>query len=139
MKRLRLKNIPKENIKVFGICSTEKIYKLCWMINQVLDFEFINVESHQVYYKDTCFEHLLYQYIDLENETRYYLVQNKTKYNTLSKQFKVVDYFLISISDSENIFFEKIQAVCKEINLVRAVVNIDYQTLKQKDRFYISE
>lgn len=139
MKRLSLKNTPQENIQIFGICSTEKMYKLCWEMNQVLDFQFVNVDSHRVYSKDNCFEHILYEFIDLEKGIRYYLIQNKTLHNTLDKQHKIIDYFLVSISELENNQFEKIKKTCKGLSAVRVVIDVDYQKLKQKDNFYIME
>lgn len=137
MRKLRLKNTPKENIQILGICSTEKIYKLCWEMNQLFDFQFINVDSHRVEEKGTICSHILYQFVDYEQEIRYYMVQNKTPYSYLSVEHKIVDYFFISISSCENLIFDEIKQNCKAIKSVRLILDIDYHRLKKKDNFYI--
>ena len=138
MKQFKIDAIEPEKVKLFGICTAEKSYTFCWNLNQKLEFKFKNIENHIV--EDSNGQQLefyFYESFKEESDELYFLIENKTNNQLLSKQFSVCDFFFIASDDVGESKLEEIQQQIQQLAIVQTTVAIDFDELKQKDRFQV--
>lgn len=122
---------------LFGICSHDKDYKLCWTMNQKLGMDFSKTDSILIKDKkqNEPSEFPVYHFCEEEIFTDFYFIANKSGTNTLIPEQKKADYFFLAkgnLTDEEkNSTLKKI----KEMQSVLTAFEIKPESLKSKQHF----
>lgn len=92
----------KEKIKIIGIVTPEKDYKLSWLINNLLDIQLkrsdIEIANQLIKSNEnkSISSFLIgYSYIDEVKYLKFFLFKNKNENNIILKNLKNFDYFFI--------------------------------------------
>jgi hypothetical protein len=103
MKKLTLTNYIDLDFALFGICSQEDDFKICWCLNKALalDFERVSdIELLQAKNKNQI-NFACFFYHDAETELDYYLISNRNGNNLLVPEQKQTDYLLRIVGEPE--------------------------------------
>lgn len=139
LKQYKISNSDVERIKVFGICTPEQGYRICWEINHNLKFHFKNIESHAVYdEQDQQQEFTLYK-SETEEELDYYLLDNKSGNEILNKKMSVIDFFFIAKGEISEEELEEIRQKVNDLPIIQTTIKIDITTLKDNHKFLVEE
>jgi hypothetical protein len=119
-----------------GIISPVKDYKLCWLLNRHLGFDFtLNIEKEVVTMKKKrtyffsvfdCFEASTWSHYDLYN--------NKYEGEFLLPEFKHIDFLWIIKGDSN---FNYLLPAIKNIPEIQFTVNITLDMIKSKEQLIL--
>lgn len=120
--------------ELFGICSSNADYKLCWAINKSLGIQLAKGNDMSIHYKKEEEQFFsFYEFFDEDNHLEYYLIKNvSTNYQYLIPEKNQVDYFLLL----KNNFYEnsnEILASLKEIDSILTAFIFDPNELKSKE------
>jgi hypothetical protein len=119
--------------ELFGICSSNADYKLCWGINKALAIQLSKSNDLSVHLKKEG-EHFFsfYEYYDDENHLEYYLIKNiSSNYQPLIPEKNQIDYFLLL----KNNYYQnsnEILTSLKEIDSILTAFIFDPIELKSK-------
>ncbi|WP_276091248.1 IPExxxVDY family protein [Pedobacter sp. JY14-1] len=82
---------------LIAITSSLKDYTLCHKINTSLNLNFEKAEDHEVYFNvgKPALAFSKYHYFTEQNETEYYLVNNKNAEGFLVPEMNKADFFMI--------------------------------------------
>ena len=122
---------------LFGICSHDKDYKFCWMLNQKLGMDFSKSDSVKIASKKQAAqaEFPVYHFCEEEIFTDFYIISNKSGTTTLIPEQKKADYFLMIkgnlTQDEKNDTLKKI----KETQGILTAFEINPEKLKSKQHF----
>lgn len=89
---------PDFDFDVIGICSNHSDYRLCWSLNSGLDLNLEKCdEDFMVSGKKGAImgTFSLYEFIDPETRTQFYLIKNKNKNEVLLPELPQLDYVLV--------------------------------------------
>jgi hypothetical protein len=119
---------------LIGICSHEKDYRICWAINQKLDFDLKKTEDLEIKEKKQAEPSLFSMYVheNPEEYVEYYVIANRGANGMLVPEQKQADYFLMirgTITDGQ---VESIIKQLREISMVLTAYEIDPTQLKSK-------
>jgi hypothetical protein len=126
---------------LIGLSSNYEDYRLCWQLNQDLNWELIrteNLPSIQPKKNFGLFElqesmtgHVMFSHIDDDNFIDNYLISNFSDTGYLIPEYKQCNYFLLMRGDSAN--QEEVNSVLRiiqNIELVNSVFIIDFNSIK---------
>lgn len=109
------------DFELIGICSNHSDYRLTWSINSSLNINLTkNTSNFKVSGKkgQVLGEFSLYEYLNPDTHTKFYLIKNKNKNNYLIPEKPQLDYFLV-IRENFNIDLEKLLADIKKVSSVQ--------------------
>ncbi len=120
---------------LIAITASLKDYTLGHKINKILDFDFVRIEDHEVYFNvdEEPLEFSRFQYFIEEGEQNFFLVSNRNREGFLIPEMKKVDYFMII---QQYISKDEVAEILKKINLipeVQVAATIDPHKLKSKE------
>lgn len=108
---------PDLDFDVIGICSNHRDYRLCWALNSGIGLNLVKSdEDFMISGKKGAVSGTfsLYEFIDPETRTQFYLIKNKNKNETLLPELPQLDYVLVLREnfdiDPED-FIEKVKKV----------------------------
>lgn len=135
MNKLTLKYELDIDFNLIAITSPLKDYRLCYYINKVTGLDLYKVEEHEIWFESqqpTYFGR--YTYEDINNDTFYFLLNNKgVEGGVLIPEMKVTDFFLLvkNAIDEELLLWQ----ITQINNLADVVVasEIDPHKLKSKE------
>ena len=114
---------------LFGIVSSEKDFRLCWLLNTGLGLKLAKTEDHV----SGAGTHSLFAFSDDALMREYYLIVNRSDSDKLLlEEHQHIGYFLIikgEITDEEKKYFAE---QIKKLNNVSASYLIDASVLKSK-------
>jgi len=113
---------------LIGIVSSEKDYRLCWMLNTVLDIKLSKTEEHEA----GPSKHSMYSFVQEELFREYYLLANKGSTHFLIEEHKHIDYFLVVKGLQTDEEKKNILDLIKKSDMVSAAYLIDVPSLKSK-------
>lgn len=113
---------------LLGIVSSEKDYRLCWMLNTLLNIKLAKGEEHNTEHS----KHSMYSYVQEELFREYYLLANKGDNHVLIDEHKHIDYFLIIKGAMEEDEKKNIVDLIKKSDMVSGAYLIDVHSLKSK-------
>ena len=113
---------------LIGIVSHEKDYRLCWMINSILNIRLAKMEDHAAEHS----KHSTYGFVQEELFREYYLLANKGEGHLLIEEHKHIDYFLMIKGSVEEDEKKHILELIKKSEMVSAAYLIDVHSLKSK-------
>lgn len=95
MVTLRLNTNQDFDFTLIGIVSSEPIYRISWLINELLHIQLKESQSIKIYNSKTQImqEFLMHSYFTNE-ELYYHLIQNKGQQGVLIEEQKQVDYWM---------------------------------------------
>ncbi len=132
MKKLTLTNYIDFDFALFGICSQEDDFKICWCLNKALGLDFERVsdiellqskQKNQVNF--ACFF-----FHDSETELDYYLIANRNGNSWLIPEQKQTDYFLRIVGESELYNDELILKLIKNLPQVMTAFILNPESIK---------
>ena len=126
---------------VIGIVCAFKDYRLCFEINQLLDFNLQRVNDLELTLEKKGSTGLfsLYQYISIDNE-QFFLVGNKGNHTWFVPEQKHIDYFIMIRNRASFTELNLLMKKLKSIPLINSVIIMDTMKLKSADHFlYIEE
>ncbi|MBL4655247.1 MAG: IPExxxVDY family protein [Bacteroidia bacterium] len=124
------------DFSLLGIVSSEKIYRLCWVLNQELPLDLLRTDDLEIFSGNSSTSQYFPRYIDQnssENEGYIYLLGNKNSGRYVIPDRKEADYFLILNGDA---IMENIDSVVNQLKLIKtiqAVYKIDPNILNSKE------
>jgi hypothetical protein len=119
---------------LIGIVTSEPIYRVAWLINNLLNIQLKeSPESIQFYNKQKVFTQNFIKFSYLtENEDYFYLFQNKGEQGILIEEQKQVDYWII-INDM-SIFNVDLVKKIKSLDNINLAFQINPNTLKSRTK-----
>ncbi|MBO7495878.1 MAG: IPExxxVDY family protein [Salinivirgaceae bacterium] len=102
--KLKLSAEEEVMIKVLAVVSYEPLYRVAWLINQQLGWNLTESETLNVINKEhsQIQQFYVFSWNNPENDSAYYLIQNKGAQGALEPSLRAVDYWL-RIENEENV------------------------------------
>ena len=99
-KSLKINHEINEKTKIIGIVTTEKDYKLSWLINNTINLNLKKLNVEKKYQQNEIFEindfsKDIYFYIDELTFIRYILIKNKREEHIIFNSLKDFDFIFI--------------------------------------------
>lgn len=115
---------------ILGLSCFEKDYRLCWMLNRELGFDFRRIDDLSISRKkvEQCFP-LFFDYRD-DERTAITLIKNRTTEGVLLPEMKHVDYLIKVEADA---LPEGMLTHLRSMSAVAGVFEIDPNSLKNLD------
>jgi hypothetical protein len=124
-----------ENTRLLGIVASLEQYRLCWHLNQVLNFDFRINNSIEIHLNKKMRNYFfpVYEYGQQSGTIKHYLYNNQNDGEYLLPEFKHLDFLWLMkddvLKDEEvNIFMSSI----KTIPSVQMVVELTNEKIKNK-------
>ena len=140
MKEIKLKVEINYDFELFGITSSQKDYKLIWLINDKLKLKLVKTKDHEVYFSEvkkvevSCFEYNEQGgSIRLLNNKVY--KQHEQPQDFLVPELKQFDYFLLT--EGEVMEVTNLTNKLKQITGLEFITKIDIMKLKSKENLII--
>lgn len=134
-KAIKLNIKPTFDFLLIGIVSSEPIYKLSFLINDMLQIQLKESDQIKNYHQKRnvyqAFE--LFTYINSETEERIDLIHNKGAQGFLIEEQKQVDFWLKI--ENGSLESTKIIAALKTLKNISLVLEIKPDSLKSKNNF----
>jgi hypothetical protein len=113
---------------LIGIVSYEKDYRLCWMLNKLLNIQLTKAEDHIA----AGGKHSIYTCLHEDLFREYHLIANKGDALILVDEHKHIDYFLLIKGIIEEDERKHMPELIKKSEMVSAAYLIDVHSLKSK-------
>ncbi|OFX61054.1 MAG: hypothetical protein A2046_15760 [Bacteroidetes bacterium GWA2_30_7] len=127
-KRHKLKLESEFNFSIYGIYSSEKDYKLCWLINEKLSLKLSKSEDIIFESKNGMTNNFsVYSHFNENEEILYRLISNKNLSYYLIEELKNID-FVFQIFNNDDIL--KITTELKKVENILGVIKIDLELIK---------
>ena len=132
------------DFKVIGLFSNAEDFKLCWLINNQLQWQLERNENlpaeketvsigffDAAHVAETADGYTMFSYIDEDNFIENYLLANLSNTGFLIPEYKQCNYFLLLRGDSANDFeIGNVLKSLQEIDIVSSAFSIDVNTIK---------
>lgn len=139
VKKHKLDLAIEEDFCLLGVVSDEPDYKLCWMINKILDMNFEKQEELQLFHRKLDKEQVFsyFSYHDSDTLITYRIIRNRSENDYFLDELKNIDY-LIHIQGEINTrrindFMQSVGA----LEPVRMCVPSDLSRIKNKERLLL--
>ena len=134
-------NIEQDNdYLLLGLVSAEPDYKLSLSLNKKIGISLKNIaplvlpgdnNSEQTFSRFSNF--------DAPSDLTFSLISNRTGKNFLLNKLRNVDYLLLIQNSERNTDLNKLTLSLREIKTVTAIFNIDLNTIKEKNLYYLNQ
>ena len=139
IKKHKLEVAIDEDFCLLGMVTDEPDYKLCWLINQLLDVDFEKQDDltlfHSKLNEDQVFS--LFGYDDKESLLTYRIINNRPDRGFFLDELKNLDYLVHIqgeiITDKINTFLQQVST----IGTVRMCVPVDLNRIRNKERLLL--
>ena len=137
-KSIKLSIEPYFEFFLIGFVTSEPLYRLSWLINEMLEIQLKETAPIKAYHPKRLIiqEFSLFQFIG-EDNTRFQLFQNKNMHGHLIEEQKQADYWL-KIEDS-SISIEYFILKLKTIKNINLIFEVKPGSLKSKLRLLFSD
>ncbi len=99
----KLKEVTPDDFSIIAIASHENHYRLTWVLNEALQFDFRKAEDLEIQEKDQSIRQFnRYRYKDETQALVFDLISNQSENGFLFKDLKNIDFFLKAAGDIEN-------------------------------------
>ncbi len=128
-----------EDFCLLGVVSDEPDYKLCWMINQILDHAFEKMDDLKLFHRKLKEEQnfSLFAYEDEDALVTYRIIKNRSENGYYVDELKNLDY-LVHIQGE--IITKKIGAFMEAVGTLSAVrmcVPVELKMIRNKERLML--
>jgi hypothetical protein len=122
------------NFNIWGINSALEDYRLCWLLNQMLEWKLIRVEDIAFYnQKEKKYNNFsAYKFI---NDIDYYtveIIKNKNNGNVLIPEMKNFDYIFLFQGEQDYFNKDEITLLFKQLKGIQSIFEIDMENIKSK-------
>jgi len=122
------------NFNIWGINSALEDYRLCWLLNKILDWKLKRVDDIAFYHqKEKRYINFnAYKYV---NELDFYtieIIKNKHDGNILIPEMKNFDYIFLFQGEEDYFNKDEITQVLKQIKGIQSIFEIDIENIKTK-------
>lgn len=132
VKNIKL-NISQElKFSIIGILTSEKDYKLAWLLNQNLDCNFVKTDNIELTDKNKLIQSYTTYHFLHENETEFKLIQNKNNISCFLEDLRNIDFFLV-IYDENQDMAKELRAKISMIQGIDGVFLLDTKNIKSKN------
>jgi len=122
----------------FGIVSTSRSHRVCWMLNKSLKLELKRDSDLEIFSKNKASRHhAYYSYIDENLQIRYRLIENKKGVSLFLPEVKNADFVLIidlSNEIEQTAIIEKLRAT----GTILMAFEIDLDALRLKQNILLA-
>ncbi|HMU97207.1 MAG TPA: IPExxxVDY family protein [Chitinophagales bacterium] len=122
------------NFHIWGINSPLVDYRLCWLLNNLLDWNFERVDDIEISSEkdDSIIYFNAYKYENKEDFYTVEIIQNKNDGFVLLPELRNIDYLFIF--DGEEDYFDKdeITPIFQQIQGIQSIFEIEVDNLKSK-------
>jgi len=136
MKKKKLLHAKPFAIKVYGISSPEKGYKLVWSLGVALHFNFQKQTKQDQINRYQHLKHDVFKTQSSEYETLI-LLENEKDGELFLPKYKIADFFLVHYIDGSKSRIDNILPKIKMISSVQAVFPIEFKNDKDEALFYL--
>lgn len=124
------------NFFLFGISCPEKVYRLCWALNDRLRVNFSKEKDMEADEKNSGSSRFpVFSYRDEEMFTDYRVIINKKENKVLVPEFRQADYLLFVQGSLPSVEKNSILKKLKEITFVQTAFEINPVKIKSRDNF----
>lgn len=118
------------NFQLIAISSNQKVYTLCWAINNMLSANLKLADSHTINVKKRSVQ--FRKYISNEQDFYFSLLCNKNLSSRLLPELATVDY-IIKVYDEDSPYSEsEIISKLRKLKEIQAVYSLDVLKLKSR-------
>lgn len=114
-----------------------KDFKLCWKINNSLDFKFERIKDIELFDKklNQNFFFSCYEYIIEEDHSTFYFISNKDRNGFLIKELPHIDFFIMIKGYCSTLMIDNIKKSIKNLSEVLHIKEIDPNELNSAENF----
>lgn len=125
---------------LFGISSSEKDYRLIWLINEKLGMTFSKTASHTLLStkEGKVQEFSSFIFRDDIRSLSYRIISNRSEEGLLAEELKNIDFFLIISGEYDEGFPSLIRNRFAGVEHIQAVITIPLSGLKSRERLILS-
>ncbi|MEX1189068.1 MAG: IPExxxVDY family protein [Bacteroidia bacterium] len=139
MKKLTLTNYISFDFALYGICSQEDDFKLCWCLNKALNIDFARIDDivllHPKHKNPITFS--CFSFHEPETELDYYLMSNRSDSNWLLPEQKQTDFLLKVGGENELYDDENTLRKIKSLPQVMTAFSLNPQSIKSIENILI--
>jgi hypothetical protein len=124
-----------DNTRLMGIVAPVKNYQFCWLLNQLLRFDFrINNEIEiQLYKKQRHYYFSIFEYRESNSSLVHYLYNNQFDGEYLLPEFRHLDFLWLLKGDVvADPFLQDLMVAVKQMNGVQLVTELTNEKIKNK-------
>jgi len=125
------------DFQLIGISCTEKDYRLCWAINQVLGIDMVRLSNEGLPSREHLLDFPFFEFFDEETGITYRLLSNRFESKILMKELKNIDYLFLL--QGEDVNLQNITDLVGSIEFVFLASEIEIDKLKEKDLLFLDE
>lgn len=121
---------------LIAVTSTQKDYRICYLINKYLDFNFVRMDDLEV----NIYQHpslpvafSMYQYYWEASETSFYFIANRGSDGLLIPEMREADYFLMIKNYIDEEDLNNIINGLNRIPEIVAAIKIDPKRIKSRE------
>src|ERR1700730_4285853 len=120
---------------LIAITTSLKDYRICYLINKFLNFNFIKIPdlAVDIYRNESTILFSLYHYNWETTETDFYFIANKGTEGYLIPEMKEADYFLLIKNYIDEQDLDNIILTLNKIPEIVAAVKIDPKKIKSRE------
>jgi len=122
------------NFYIWGIHSPMEDYRLCWLLNNILQWDFRRVNDLEIY-NDRDNMPMHFNAYKFENTADLYtieLIQNKHEGFILLPELKNFDYLFLFQGEEDYFNKDEITELLKKIQGIQSIFEIDIEQIKSK-------
>jgi hypothetical protein len=122
----------------FGIVSTSRSHRVCYMLNKALRLELKRDSDIEIFSKrKTSRHHAFFSFYDDNLQVKYRLIENKKGVSLFLPEVKTADYLMV-IDLSEEIATDKVIEKLRATETILMAFEIDLESLRLKQNILLA-
>lgn len=136
-KKISLKLGYQSPFTVFSVFSTQKDYRMAWLINQHLGFDLKRISDYSHFISETNSAKLpMYAYHYERYRMHVFLLGNKSEEGSVFPEHPVADYLLLLWNLSDFFDLAQFQRDLKKIQQIQTIATLSEKALKKQEAFF---
>jgi len=139
VKKHKLELAIEEDFCLLGVVTDEPDYKLCWMINRILDMNFEKQEELQLFHRkldeEQVFSH--FSYHDSDALITFRIIRNRSENGYFLDELKNIDYLIHIQGEINTMRINDFMQSVGALEPVRMCVPSDLSRIKNKERLLL--
>ncbi len=136
-KKIALKLGYESPFTVFSVFSTQKDYRLAWLLNQKLGFELERISDFTLYFSETnpaAFSLFSYNY--QQYRMQIFLLSNKSTEGHIMGEVPVPDYLLLFWNMSDFFDLKQFQQDIRKLSQIQTIVGLSDKVQRKHEAFF---
>lgn len=136
-KKIALKLGYESPFTVFSVFSTQKDYRLAWLLNQGLGFELERIGDFTHHFSETKQASFsLFQYHYQQYRMQVFLLSNKSSEGPILSETPVPDFLLLFWNMSDFFDLKQFQKDLRKISQVQTIIEVSEKTQRKHEAFF---